>query len=140
MLIAKEGPANMNIPKDLYYTRTHEWIRLVDEVAVVGITDYAQEQLGDLTFVELPAPDEMAAANDEVAVIESVKAASDVYAPVGGTIIEVNESLNDRPELINSDPYGAGWIFKIKMLKLSDVKQLLSADEYEEFLPEIPEE
>jgi glycine cleavage system H protein len=130
----------MNIPKDLYYTRTHEWIRLVDEVAVVGITDYAQEQLGDLTFVELPAPDETSAAHDEVAVIESVKAASDVYAPVDGTIVEVNEALNDRPELINSDPYGAGWIFKIKMLKLSDVKHLLSADEYEEFLPEIPEE
>ena len=130
----------MNIPKDLYYTRTHEWIRLVDEVAVVGITDYAQEQLGDLTFVELPAPDEMAAAHEEVAVIESVKAASDVYAPVDGTIIEVNEALNDRPELINSDPYGAGWIFKIKMLKLSDVKQLLSADEYEELLPESSDE
>jgi glycine cleavage system H protein len=130
----------MNVPKDLYYTRTHEWIRLVDEIAVVGITDYAQEQLGDLTFVELPAPDETVSAHDEVAVIESVKAASDVYAPVSGTIIEVNEALNDRPEMINSDPYGAGWMFKIKVLKLSDVKHLLSADEYEEFLPEIPEE
>ena len=130
----------MNAPKDLYYTRTHEWIRLVDEVAVVGITDYAQEQLGDLTFVELPAPDETVSAHDEVAVIESVKAASDVYAPVNGTIIEVNEALNDRPEMINSDPYGTGWMFKIKMLRLSDVKQLLSADEYEEFLPEVPEE
>jgi glycine cleavage system H protein len=130
----------MNVPKDLYYTRTHEWIRLVDDVAVVGITDYAQEQLGDLTFVELPEPDETVVAHDEVAVIESVKAASDVYAPVDGTIIEVNEALNDRPELINSDPCGAGWMFKIKMLKLSDVKQLLSADEYEELLPEISEE
>ena len=130
----------MNAPKDLYYTRTHEWLRLVDEVAVVGITDYAQEQLGDLTFVELPAPDETVAAHDEVAVIESVKAASDVYAPVNGTIIEVNEALNDRPEMINSDPYGTGWMFKIKMVKLSDVKQLLSADDYEEFLPESPEE
>jgi glycine cleavage system H protein len=130
----------MNVPKDLYYTRTHEWIRLVDEIAVVGITDYAQEQLGDLTFVELPAPDETVAAHDEVAVIESVKAASDVYAPVDGVIIEINEALNDRPELINSDPYGAGWMFKIKIFKLSDVKQLLSADEYEEFLPEISEE
>jgi glycine cleavage system H protein len=130
----------MNSPKDLYYTRTHEWIRLVDEVAVVGITDYAQEQLGDLTFVELPAPDETVSAHDEVAVIESVKAASDVYAPVNGTIIEVNEALNDRPEMINSDPYGTGWMFKIKMIKLSDVKQLLSADDYEEFLPESPEE
>ena len=130
----------MNAPKDLYYTRTHEWIRLVDEVAVVGITDYAQEQLGDLTFVELPAPDETVSAHDEVAVIESVKAASDVYAPVNGTIIEVNEALNDRPEMINSDPYGTGWMFKIKMVKLSDVKQLLSADDYEEFLPESPEE
>jgi glycine cleavage system H protein len=130
----------MNSPKDLYYTRTHEWIRLVDEVAVVGITDYAQEQLGDLTFVELPSPDETVSAHDEVAVIESVKAASDVYAPVNGTIIEVNEALNDRPEMINSDPYGTGWMFKIKMVKLSDVKQLLSADDYEEFLPESPEE
>ena len=130
----------MSAPKDLYYTRTHEWIRLVDDVAVVGITDYAQEQLGDLTFVELPATDESVAAHDEVAVIESVKAASDVYAPVDGTIIEVNEALNDRPEMINSDPFGTGWMFKIKVLKLSDVKHLLSADEYEEFLPESPEE
>jgi glycine cleavage system H protein len=130
----------MNAPKDLYYTRTHEWIRLVEDVAVVGITDYAQEQLGDLTFVELPAPDESVAAHEEVAVLESVKAASDVYAPVDGVIIEINEALNDRPELINNDPYGTGWMFKIKMLNPSDVKHLLSADEYEEFLPEIPEE
>ena len=130
----------MNVPKDLYYTKTHEWLRLVDDVAIVGITDYAQEQLGDLTFVELPAPDESISAHDEVAVIESVKAASDVYAPVNGTVIEVNEALNDRPELINSDPYGAGWMFKIKMTRLADVKQLLGADEYEELLPENPEE
>jgi glycine cleavage system H protein len=130
----------MNAPKDLYYTRTHEWLRLVDEVAVVGITDYAQEQLGDLTFVALPSPDETVSAHDEVAVIESVKAASDVYAPVSGTIIEVNEALNDRPEMINNDPYGTGWMFKIKLVKLSDVKQLLSSDDYEEFLPEVPEE
>jgi len=130
----------MNVPKDLYYTKTHEWLRLVDDVAIVGITDYAQEQLGDLTFVELPAPDETVAAHDEVAVIESVKAASDVYAPIDGTIIEVNEALNDRPEMINSDPYGTGWMFKIKVQKLSDVRQLLSADDYEEVLPETPEE
>lgn len=130
----------MNVPKDLYYTRTHEWVRLVDDVAVVGITDYAQEQLGDLTFVELPAPDETVSAHDEVAVIESVKAASDVYAPVGGTIIEVNEALNDRPEMINGDPYGTGWMFKIQISKLSDVKQLLNADDYEEVLPEATEE
>jgi glycine cleavage system H protein len=130
----------MNVPKDLYYTKTHEWLRLVDDVAIVGITDYAQEQLGDLTFVELPAPDETVSAHDEVAVIESVKAASDVYAPVNGTIIEVNEALNDRPEMINSDPYGTGWMFKIKVQKLSDVKHLLSADDYEEVLPESPEE
>ena len=118
----------------------HEWVRLVDDVAVVGITDYAQEQLGDLTFVELPAPDETVSAHDEVAVIESVKAASDVYAPVGGTIIEVNEALNDRPEMINGDPYGTGWMFKIQISKLSDVKQLLNADDYEEVLPEATEE
>ena len=130
----------MNVPRDLYYTKTHEWLRLVDDVAVVGITDFAQEQLGDLTFVELPATDEAVSAHNEVAVIESVKAASDVYAPVDGTIIEVNEALNDRPELINSDPYGAGWMFKIKVQKLSDVKNLLSADDYEEVLPESNEE
>lgn len=130
----------MNAPKDLYYTKTHEWLRLVDDVAIVGITDFAQEQLGDLTFVELPATDEAVAAHDEVAVIESVKAASDVYAPVDGTIIEVNEALNDRPEMINSDPYGTGWMFKIKVQKLSDVKRLLNADDYEEVLPESPDE
>ena len=130
----------MNVPKDLYYTKTHEWLRLVDDVAIVGITDYAQEQLGDLTFVELPAPDESISAHDEVAVIESVKAASDVFAPISGTIIEVNEALNDRPEMINSDPYGTGWMFKIKVERLSDVKQLLTADDYEELLPENPAE
>jgi glycine cleavage system H protein len=130
----------MNVPKDLYFTKTHEWIRVIDDVIVVGITDYAQAQLGDLTFIELPTPEEQVTAQSEVAVIESVKAASDIYAPINGTIIEVNEALNDRPELVNSDPYGAGWMFKMKPDRLADIKQLLTADDYEELLPEVAEE
>ena len=126
----------MNVPKDLYYTKTHEWLRLVDDVAIVGITDYAQEQLGDLTFVELPAPDESISAHDEVAVIESVKAASDVYAPVSGTVVAVNESLADKPETINEDAYGDGWLYTIEVEDAEQLNDLLGPDAYAELLEE----
>ncbi len=130
----------MNVPRDLRYTKTHEWVRFAQGIAVVGITDFAQEQLSDLTFVELPAVEDEVQPSDEVAVVESVKAASDVYAPVAGTIVEVNEALTSNPELVNSDPYGAGWIFKIKPENKSDLDDLLDADNYIELLPESAEE
>jgi glycine cleavage system H protein len=126
----------MNVPKELKYTKTHEWIRFEKGVATVGVTDFAQHQLSELTYVELPETDEAVSAHDEVAVVESVKAASDVYAPFDGVIVEVNEALNDQVDLINNDPYGEGWIFKIKPEKPFDVDLLLDADQYEELLPE----
>jgi glycine cleavage system H protein len=125
----------MDEPKDLRYTESHEWVRLEEDVATVGITDFAQSQLSDLTYVELPSVGDAVGTQDEVAVVESVKAASDVYAPVAGTVEEVNEALVVNPELINSDPYGEGWLFRIKMDNPADVEGLLDADQYEELIP-----
>ena len=126
----------MNVPRDLRYTSTHEWIRIRGTMAVVGITDFAQHQLSDLTFVELPAREDDVSASDEVAVVESVKAASDVYAPLSGTIINVNDKVVENPTLINSDPYGEGWLFKIQMTNPAEASELLDADAYEELAPE----
>lgn len=122
----------MAVPNDLYYATTHEWLRIDDHEAVVGITDFAQSQLSDITFVELPDVGREVEAGDEVAVVESVKAASDIYAPVAGTIVEVNGNLEDSPELINASPYEAGWLFKIELRKEEDVDNLMSAEEYGE--------
>ena len=129
----------MNVPENLKYTKTHEWVRVDKETITVGITDFAQHQLSELTFVELPDPGQEVAEKDEVAVVESVKAASDVYAPIDGVITSVNEELATRPDLINNDPYGAGWIFKMKVEKASDLDVLLDAESYEELLPKGPE-
>lgn len=118
------------------YTKTHEWARRDGNVITVGITDYAQEQLSDLTYVELPAPGDEVAAQEEVAVVESVKAASDIYSPVSGRITEVNTALADNPEQVNTDPFGAGWLFKIEPSDWADFDALLDADEYEALLPE----
>jgi len=125
----------MNMPTDLFYSKTHEWVALDDGVITVGITDFAQNQLSDLTFVELPEVDGLFKAREEAAVVESVKAAADVYAPLSGEIIAVNEDLEDAPELINKDPYGAGWIFKMKVDDESDVDLLMDAESYEELFP-----
>jgi len=130
----------MNIPRELRYTSTHEWVRVKGGVATVGITDYAQRQLSDITFVELPDEDDEVSASDEVAVVESVKAASDIYAPVSGTIVEANSALVDHPETINSDPYGEGWLFRIRMSDPTELAGLLNADGYEEQLPQDEEE
>ena len=120
-----------NIPSDLKYTKSHEWVRdNGDGTVTVGITEHAQELLGDLVFVELPELDEEYGAEDSCAVIESVKAASDMYCPVTGTIIEVNENLDDAPELINSDAYGDGWIFTMSVASTDDLASLLDADSY----------
>jgi glycine cleavage system H protein len=125
----------MNIPKELKYVKSHEWVRLEDDLAVVGITDFAQSQMGDLTFVELPSVGDQFDAEDEVAVVESVKAASDIYMPIDGEIVEINEVLADSPEVINNDPYGDGWMFKIKPSDVSQVEALLTFEQYEEQIP-----
>jgi len=120
-------------PEDLYYASSHEWIKPGDAgVATVGISDYAQGELGDVVFVELPDVDSQVSARDEVSVVESVKTASDIYAPVSGVIVAVNELLEDSPETINSSPYDDGWIFKIRMENEEELQELLSAEDYRE--------
>jgi glycine cleavage system H protein len=125
----------MSVPQDLFYAKTHEWVSLEGDIATVGITDFAQSQLSDLTFVELPEVGTEFGAGDEAAVVESVKAAADVYAPIAGEVVEVNAELEDSPELINKDAFGAGWIFKLKVADESDVDNMMDADSYEELCP-----
>ncbi|WP_372808816.1 glycine cleavage system protein GcvH [Pontiella sp.] len=125
----------MSVPQDLFYAKTHEWVSLEDGIATVGISDFAQSQLSDLTFVELPEVGTEFSAGDEAAVVESVKAAADVYAPVSGEVVEVNEALEDAPELINKDAFGSGWLFKIKVSDESEIDDLMDADSYEELCP-----
>ena len=121
-----------HVPAELKYVASHEWLRLEDDGTVtVGITEHAQDLLGDIVFVELPEVGDTVAADDEIAVVESVKAASDVYAPITGEIVAINESLEDEPEIINSDPYGDGWFFRIKPDNVDDYEALLSAEEYQ---------
>ena len=116
--------------KDLLYSKSHEWARVEDEIAVVGITDFAQEQLGDITYVELPAVGTELEAGQEMGSVESVKAASELYCPVSGEVIEVNEELEGAPEKVNSDPFGEGWMLRIKLS--AEPVGLLSPEEYEE--------
>lgn len=124
-----------NIPNDLRYASTHEWVRPEgDGVFTVGISEHAQDLLGDMVFVELPDVGDNVSTGDDVAVAESVKAASDVYAPISGEVVAVNEELEDSPELVNSDPYGDGWMFKIKAEDASEVENLLDAEGYENSL------
>lgn len=120
-----------NIPAELRYVSSHEWVLLQgDGVALIGITDHAQDAMGDLVYVELPDVGASLAAGDEAGVVESVKAASDIYAPVAGEVVEVNEKLEDEPELVNSDPYNDGWLFKLKVSDASELEGLLDADAY----------
>ncbi|SRR5690606_28229369 len=120
------------VPNDLKYASTHEWARLEDDGTItVGITDHAQAALGDLVFVETPMVGNQVAAKDACAVVESVKAASDIYAPVSGEIVDANVALNDTPELINTDPYGDGWIMRIRPDDDEELESLLEAEEYE---------
>ena len=120
----------MNVPDDLLYTETHEWARREGDKVRVGITDHAQSELTDVVYVELPKMDRQANAKEAVAVVESVKAASDIYAPVKGTLVEVNKALEGKPALVNTDPFGEGWIFVLKMDSPDDVKQLKDAAAY----------
>ena len=121
-----------NVPSDLKYISSHEWIRLEDDGSVtIGITDHAQELLGDIVYVELPDVDSEVAVEDEMAVVESVKAASDFYAPISGTITEINELLEDAPETINSSPYDDGWMFKMQPSEPSEIDNLIDAETYQ---------
>jgi glycine cleavage system H protein len=123
----------LSVPGDLQYTRTHEWVRREGDSATVGITDHAQDELGDVVFVELPEEGATFGAGDAFGTIESVKAVSDLYAPISGEVVEVNSTLDDAPEKVNEDPYGDGWIIK---LRVSGEGDLLSAEEYEKVLEE----
>jgi len=124
----------MNIPGELKYTKDHEWIKIDGDLAVIGITDYAQDSLGDITFVELPAVGTEVTKGGECCVIESVKAASDVYSPLTGVIAEVNSELEAEPEKINASPYEEGWIFKLKNFDAAEVDALMDSSSYEKFL------
>lgn len=124
-----------SIPSELKYVASHEWLQKGDDgIITVGITDHAQNALGDVVFVELPEVGTVVEADQEIAVVESVKAASDVYAPIGGEIVEINDELVDSPELANEDPYGKAWFFKIKPANPADYDSLMSADEYQNSL------
>lgn len=125
----------MEVKKDLFYTKDHEWLKVEGDEAYVGLCDYAQDHLGEIVYVELPDEDDEFDAGDSVAAIESTKAASDLFAPVAGTVVEVNEELEDAPEMLNEKPYDA-WICKIKMENAYDVNELMSAEDYEKFLEE----
>ena len=120
----------MNVPKNLRYTKSHEWVRVEGGMAVVGISDHAQRELTDIVYVELPEASKQVEAGKECAVVESVKAASDIYAPVSGEVVSANEELAEAPELVNDDPYGKGWMFKIKMSDVAELDELMPADDY----------
>jgi glycine cleavage system H protein len=120
----------MNVPTNLKYAKSHEWVRVEDGVAIVGVSDHAQQELTDIVYVELPEVGGRVEAGKECAVVESVKAASDIYAPVTGDIVAVNEELSSAPELVNQDPYGKGWMFKVQLSDSSELNELLSADDY----------
>lgn len=123
----------MKIPKILLYTKEHEWVLIEDDLAVVGITDYAQSELGDIVFVELPEVGDEVEAVESFGTVEAVKTVSELFSPVTGTVAEVNEALADSPDLVNSDPYGEGWMIKVKYTELPE-EDLLSAAEYKEMI------
>jgi len=121
-------------PKDLRYTQEHEWVRVEDDVCVVGITHFAQEELGEVVFVELPETGQVFDAHDEIGTIESVKAVAEVYTPVAGEIVETNEILIDTPETLNDDPHGEGWLVKVRFSSAADLDELMDAEAYGEYV------
>ena len=125
--------AEYEIPKDLRFTREDEWVRAEGERVVVGVTDYAQHQLGDVVFVELPEPGDVFDADDEIGTIESVKAVAEIYTPVSGEVVEVNEDLADRPEIVNQDPHERGWLVRIKLSKPDETSSLMNARDYQQY-------
>ena len=130
----------MEFPEGLKYTKEHEWVLVEDRIATIGITEYAQQELGDVVYVELPEVGEKIVKDDPFGAVESVKAVSDIYAPVSGTVIEVNDTLPDSPETINDDAYGDGWMIKVEMSDADDLKDLMSAEEYAEYVDQQKEE
>lgn len=121
-------------PSEYLYSREHEWIRVEDDVCVLGITEFAQQELGEVVFVELPEVGQVFDANDELGTIESVKAVAEVYTPVAGEVVEVNDAVVDDPELLNEDPHGEGWLLKIRFSSAADLKNLMNAEAYEEYV------
>ncbi len=123
-----------NVPEGLYYSKDHEWLRVEGETGTVGITDHAQHSLGDVVYVELPKKGESFSAHDTFGSVESVKAVSELFLPVAGEVTEVNESLTDEPEKVNNDPYGEGWMLRVRLSNRGEVDSLLSAAEYEDYI------
>jgi glycine cleavage system H protein len=119
---------------DYLYSREHEWVRVMDDVCVLGITEFAQQELGEVVFVELPEVGQVFNAQDELGTIESVKAVAEVYSPVAGEVVEINDAVVDDPELLNDDPHGEGWLVKIRFSSADDLKALMKADAYEEYI------
>lgn len=126
-----------NIPENLRYSKDHEWVAVNGDIATIGITDYAQSSLGDVVYVDLPRAGDKFDSHEAFGSVESVKAVSEVFTPISGEVVEVNESLNDSPEIVNSDPYGDAWFIKMKMSNPGEADALLSAEEYEEYLSSI---
>lgn len=124
----------MNIPSDLKYTKDHEWVKIEGDVATVGITDFAQSELGDIVYVEVETVDEELEREEVFGTVEAVKTVSDLFLPLSGEIVEFNESLEEEPEKVNSDPYGDGWMIKIKLSDASEVEDLMSSDDYKELV------
>ena len=121
-------------PRDYLYSREHEWLRVEDDLCVLGITEFAQQELGEVVFVELPEIGQVFDTNDELGTIESVKAVAEVFTPVAGEVVEINEAVVDDPELLNEDPHGDGWLIKIRFSSADDLKAMMKAEEYEEFV------
>ncbi len=124
----------MNIPDELRYTKDHEWIQLADGIATVGITEHAQGELGDIVFVEFPELNDTVSKDDPLGTIEAVKTVADLFAPVSGEVVEINEAIEDEPERVNSDPHGEGWLVKIKLSNTTECDSLMSASDYTSFL------
>ena len=124
----------MMYPKDFFFTKDHEWVRIEGDIGVVGVTDFAQKHLGDVVYVEVPEVGKHLDVHQTIGVIESVKAVSDVYSPISGEVVGINENLNGSPELINQDPHGKGWIIRLKVADRADTEKLMTAADYEKFL------
>jgi glycine cleavage system H protein len=121
-------------PRDYLYSREHEWLRVEDDLCVLGITEFAQQELGEVVFVELPEIGQVFDANDELGTIESVKAVAEVFTPVAGEVVEVNDAVVDDPELLNEDPHGEGWLIKVRFSSADDLKAMMKSEEYEEYV------
>jgi glycine cleavage system H protein len=121
-------------PSDYLYSREHEWVKVMDDVCVLGITEFAQQELGEVVFVELPEVGQVFNAQDELGTIESVKAVAEVYSPVAGEVVEVNDAVVDDPEMLNDDPHGEGWLVKLRFSSADDLKALMTAEQYEEYV------